>query len=93
MTKSNAGSDTSDAGARQRNTTTLSDLLLQFIQANPDQLVGDETAEEWVFSLWKVRNPAAKLKRSLDEFLVIFEPFDDDPAADAIRKAIEPLTR
>jgi hypothetical protein len=71
---------------------TLSALLLRFIEANPEQLDGNETAEEWVFSLWKVRNPAAKLKKSLDEFLAIFESFDG-PDVDALRKAIERLTK
>ena len=71
---------------------TLSDLLLRFIEANPEQLDGNETAEEWVVSLWKVRNPAAKLRKSLDEFLAIFESFDG-PDVDALRKAIEPLTK
>lgn len=69
----------------------LSELLMRFIEANPDQLVGNETAEEWVASLWKVRNPAAKVKKVLDEFLTIFESFED-PASDAIRGAIKPLT-
>ncbi len=27
---------------------TLSDLLLRFVEANPDQLVGNETAQQWV---------------------------------------------
>jgi len=71
---------------------TLSDLLLCFIKANPDQLVGSDTAEEWVLSMWRVRNPAAKLKKSLDEFLAIFEPFDGPDVA-ALRKAFEPLTK
>ncbi len=92
MTKLSAQSDTSDTGTLEADATTLSDLLLKFIKANPDQLVGDETAEEWVVSFWKVRNPAAKLKKSLDEFLAIFEPFDGS-ATDALRKAIEPLTK
>jgi len=67
-------------------------FLRQFIDANPDQLIGGETAEEWVISLWKVRNPAAKLKKSLDNFLAIFEPFVG-PTVIALRKAIEPLTK
>jgi hypothetical protein len=92
MTKFSVQSDTSETGTLETGVSTLSNLLLQFIEANPDQLVGNETAEEWVVSLWKVRNPAAKLKRSLDEFLAIFEPFDG-PAANALRKAIEPLTK
>lgn len=71
---------------------TLSDLLLQFIEANLDQLDRNETAEEWVASLWKVRNPAGKLKKSLLDFLAIFEPFED-PSSIALRKVLEPLTR
>jgi len=92
MAKAATRSDDSEMKVPQAPTITLSDLLLRFIEANPDQLVGNETAEEWVTSLWKVRNPAAKLKRSLDEFLAIFEPFDG-PAANALRNAIEPLMK
>ncbi|WP_297300070.1 hypothetical protein [uncultured Methylovirgula sp.] len=92
MTKLGARPDVSETGAQQSHVTTLSELLLRFIEANPEQLVGNETAEEWVASLWKVRNPAAKLKKSLDEFLAIFEPFDGS-AANALRKALEPLTK
>jgi len=71
---------------------TLSDFLLRFIEANPDQLVGSETAEEWVQSMWRVRNPAAKLKKSLDGFLAIFAPFDGRDVV-ALRKAFKPLTK
>lgn len=92
MTEAAALSDDSEEEPQQPCASTLSDLLLQFIEANPDQLVGNETAEEWVTSLWKVRNPAAKLKKSLDEFLTIFEPFDD-PAARTLRQALEQLTK
>jgi hypothetical protein len=92
MTKLSAQSDTSETESILADAATLSDLLQQFVQANPDQLVGSETAEEWVASLWKVRNPAAKLKKALNDFLAIFEPFDG-PAVSALRKAIEPLTK
>jgi len=92
MTKSGERSERSETEAKPGEPGTLSDFLLRFIEANPDQLVGSETAEEWVLSLWKIRNPAAKLKKSLDEFLAIFELFDG-PAVLALRKAIEPLTK
>lgn len=71
---------------------TLSTLLLRFVEANPDQLEQDETAQEWVGSMWKNRNPAAKLKKSLEEFLTVFENFDG-AAAIELRGAIEPLTK
>ncbi len=71
---------------------TLSSLLLRFVEANPEELVGQETAQEWVASMWKVRNPAAKLKKSLDEFLAVFADFDG-PAVVALRDALEPLTK
>ncbi len=40
----------------------------------------------------EVRNPAAKLKKSLDEFLAVFADFDG-PAVVALRDALEPLTK
>lgn len=92
MTISSERSKLSEIEAGPGQPATLSDLLLRFIKANPDQLVGSETAEEWVLSMWRVRNPAAKLKKSLDEFLAIFEPFDG-PDVVALRKAFEPLTK
>jgi hypothetical protein len=75
-----------------QNIATLSDLLLRFVEANPEELIGKETSQEWVASMWKVRNPAAKLKKSLDEFLAVFADFDG-PAVVALRDAIEPLTK
>ncbi len=92
MTNISVQQDASEIAALQTSAATLSELLLQFVRANPEQLVGNETAEEWVASFWKIRNPAAKLKKSLDEFLAIFEPFGG-PAAVALREAIEPLTK
>ncbi len=71
---------------------TLSDLLLRFVEANPDQLVGNETAQQWVDSMWSTRNAAGKLKRSLEAFLAVFEDFEG-PATVALRDAIEPLTK
>lgn len=71
---------------------TLSSLLIRFVEANPDQLERDETAQEWVNSMWKNRNPAGKLKKSLEQFLTVFEGFDG-PAAIELRGAIEPLTK
>lgn len=71
---------------------TLSSLLIRFVEANPDQLERDETAQEWVDLMWKNRNPAGKLKKSLEQFLTVFEGFDG-PAAIELRGAIEPLTK
>jgi len=71
---------------------TLSSLLLRFIEANPDQLERNETAQQWKDSMWGRRNPAAKLKESLENFLAVFESFDG-PAVIELRNAIEPLTR
>jgi hypothetical protein len=71
---------------------TLSSLLLRFVEANPDQLERDETAQEWVDSMWKKGNPAGKLKKSLEEFLAVFESFDDLTATE-LRDTIEPLTK
>ncbi len=71
---------------------TLSSLLLRFIEAHPEQLERDETSEKWVESMWKNRNPAAKVKKSLDDFLAVFENFDGVEIA-ALRNAIEPLTK
>lgn len=34
----------------------------------------------------------SEIEKSLDEFLAIFEPFDGS-AANALRKALEPLTK
>ncbi len=82
-----------DAGVKANpDTATLSDLLLRFLEENPDQLLGEETPQDWVASMWRVRNPASKLKKSLDEFLAIFADFDG-PAATALRNALEPLTK
>lgn len=89
---STLGAEPDTSVTTQTSGATLSELLLRFIEANPDQLDGNETVEEWVASLWKVRNPAAKLKKSLDEFLAVFETFDGSDA-DALREAIEPLTK
>lgn len=89
---STLGAESEASVTTQISGVTLSDLLLRFIEANPDQLDSNETAEEWVASLWKTRNPAAKLKKSLDEFLAVFETFDGSDA-DALREAIEPLTK
>ncbi len=71
---------------------TLSDLLLRFVEANPDQLDRDETAQQWVNSMWARKNPAAKLKKALEEFLAVFESFDG-AAVIELRDAVEPLTR
>jgi hypothetical protein len=71
---------------------TLSNLLLRFVEGNPDQRERGETAQEWVDSMWKKGNPAVKMKKSVEDFLVVFESFDG-LAAIGLRDTIEPLTK
>jgi hypothetical protein len=69
---------------------TMSDLLKEFVKADPSQLEKDETADDWVASMWMARNPAGKLRKAAKEFLRTFDE-DDGPAAGKIRALVTPL--